>query len=81
MLSIVKKAKKLKAERVILKTINDTLKLKNRMCAFDYVMGATDVLVALGIIEIEDTQKYIDAATEIDVAVSKKKKESKRASK
>ena len=76
-----KKSQKLKAEKVITKKINETLKLKNKMCAFDYVMGATDVLLALGIMDIEDTQKYIDAATEIDVAVSKKKKESKRASK
>ena len=62
---------------VITKTINDTLQLKNQLCAFDYVTGATDVLIALGIMEIEDAKRLIDAATEIDVTVSKKKKAEK----
>ena len=72
-----KKSQKLEVEKLIYNRINETLQLRNSLCAFDYVTGVTELAELLGIFSIEDSKKYIDAACKIDVDVSKKKKAQK----
>lgn len=72
-----KKPTKLDVEKLICKTINETLHLKNSLCAFDYVTGVTELAELLGIFDIEDSAKHLKAAEAVDVEVSKKKKAQK----